>query len=84
MPELQSKSCDAIDLQYKCLGLDKLLLSPPVDNARNVIDFGLYFMTYQVSTTASLVDMWKLTVALGGFDPVIFAVVSRSKAASFG
>lgn len=33
---------------YKQVGHDRLLLSPPADNCRNVADFGLYVACHKV------------------------------------
>lgn len=35
-------------MSYKLRGVQSLLLSPPVDNPRNVIDFSLYVGNYKV------------------------------------
>lgn len=37
---------------YGLHGLQGLLLSPPVDNPRNVIDYGLYVRHYKVGNPA--------------------------------
>ena len=54
-------------LSFKLLGVQGLLLSPPVDNPRNVIDFSLYVTHYKVRPAAGtqppLLTYSKWTVA---------------------
>jgi hypothetical protein len=50
MPELKQAGEKAIDMMYTLMGLHNLLLSPPVDNPRNVIDAGLFTVLHKVST----------------------------------
>lgn len=49
MKELKRLGELAADKTYEVLGLQRLLLSPPVDNPRNIIDFGLFYAHHEVS-----------------------------------
>jgi hypothetical protein len=49
MTDLKALAETAVDeIYHEMRGLQTLLLSPPVDNPRNVIDFGLYFANHKV------------------------------------
>lgn len=48
MPMLKQMSERASAHHYRLVGVDKLLLSPPVDNPRNVIDYALYLSNHEV------------------------------------
>lgn len=49
MRELLSGSCQGINALYTAKRLDKLLLSPPADNPRNIIDYSLFYVHHKVS-----------------------------------
>jgi hypothetical protein len=48
MTDLKALAETAVEEIYEMRGLQRLLLSPPVDNPRNVIDFGLYYGNHKV------------------------------------
>ena len=48
MSRLLSGGQTVIDMAYRLMGVSHLLLSPPVDNARNVADFGLFNLMHKV------------------------------------
>jgi hypothetical protein len=43
-----------VGMCYMMTGVRELLLCPPVDQPRNIIDLGLFIAHHEVSSTASL------------------------------
>jgi hypothetical protein len=48
MPELKQLGEMGSARLNRVLGVDKLLLNPPVDNPRNVIDYALFLSNHKV------------------------------------
>lgn len=48
MTKMMEDGKRAVQAFYKQAGHDRLLLSPPADNCRNIADFSLYFMCHKV------------------------------------
>lgn len=51
MSNLKQTAEAGCDMWYRMHELQGLLLSPPVDNPRNVIDYGLYVRHFKVGMT---------------------------------
>jgi hypothetical protein len=61
IPEMKQASDSAARLMYAMMGVEDLLLCPPVDNPRNVLDFGLFTTRYKVGgTLCSCTHEWSV------------------------